>query len=590
VTPSPADTTTNEPPGRPPAPDAARTAPDRSRPSIRDFLTDGSLPGMCTSLSRLLGVRVELLDEADRPIRPENEDHLDARSGVIAWRVGEPGSSELEPARRDGTAREIALRLGPDVLGRLVIAPGEPRLSGDARERMCDALSLFAEAVSELCASEVDLRHRLSEIDVLHRLAAHLAGATSVDEMLAAALDSALEVLALDAGSIVLLKEDADGIVSTDERDLELKTSRHLSREWLESPLPLSKDRAFDRLALAGEIVVSERLGEDQRVLIPDRCAAEGLVSAIQAGLIFRGRPIGVMRLYARSRRSFGPSDRRIVEAIARQAAVAVQQARLLRDQQLERRMERQLKLAAAVQRRMLPRTVPQVAGFDIAARYVPSFEVGGDFYDLFELGPHNVGVLVGDVVGKGVAAGMLMASVRATLRAHVQDLYDLDEIMARVNRALCRDTLGSEFATAWYGVFDARSRRVTFVSAGHEPTLLFRPGDGTQEGCRVIELATDGMVLGIDPSQAYVRSVHDLRPGDVAIAYSDGVPDTMNFDRHRFGKPRLRSTVLDLLSNEPGASASRIAEHVFWSLRQHTGLAERVDDQTLVVARVEGV
>src|SRR6185369_8574133 len=108
------------------------------------------------------------------------------------------------------------------------------------------------------------------------------------------------------------------------------------------------------------------------------------------------------------------------------------------------------------VQKRMLPREAPNIPPFEVAARYVPSFELGGDFYDFIDLGApgsNNMGIAVGDVVGKGIAASLLMASVRSSLRAFAQDVYDIDEIMRRVNGALVRDTLSNEFATLWYGV-----------------------------------------------------------------------------------------------------------------------------------------
>ena len=153
---------------------------------------------------------------------------------------------------------------------------------------------------------------------------------------------------------------------------------------------------------------------------------------------------------------------------------------------------------------------IPTPKGFDIAARYVPSFDLGGDFYDFIDLDGH-VGVAVGDVVGKGVAASLLMASVRASLRAYAQDVYDLDEVISRVNHALCRDTLDNEFATLWYGVLDPSRMRLTYCNAGHEPPLLYRDGN-------VYTLEAGGMIVGVDPTQAYQKGLWDLKPGDCLL------------------------------------------------------------------------
>ncbi len=119
-----------------------------------------------------------------------------------------------------------------------------------------------------------------------------------------------------------------------------------------------------------------------------------------------------------------------------------------------QQKVDRQLELAADVQRRMLPTAHVEKPGFDIAARYQPTMELGGDFYDYLDLNGH-IGLTVGDVVGKGIAAALFMSAVRASLRAHAQQVYNLDEVVERVNKALCRDTRDNEFASLWYGVID---------------------------------------------------------------------------------------------------------------------------------------
>jgi sigma-B regulation protein RsbU (phosphoserine phosphatase) len=315
--------------------------------------------------------------------------------------------------------------------------------------------------------------------------------------------------------------------------------------------------------------------------------AHEGLRAAAHAGLVFQSKAIGVIRLYARRPRDFSEAEKGLLRSIAHQAAVAVEQARLLKMQQRDARIQRQVQLAANVQRRMLPRRLPQLPRADVAAKYVPSFELGGDFYDFMELGP-NLGIAIGDVVGKGIAAALLMSGVRSSLRAHVQDVYHIDDVLSRVNAALCRDTLDNEFATLWYGVIDAERLRMTYCSGGHEPPLVFRATPGRAPTVADIdELSVGGMAVGIDPTQRYQRGMYDLHPGDVFLAYTDGVTDMLDFNGKKFGKPRLRQAVLNLLAQEPGASASKIVDQVFWELRQFGGILERPDDQTVVVVRV---
>lgn len=547
----------------------------RHAQSITDFLTDGSLAALCDELGTLTGISVRLIDAHGQRIRQERD-----QAGRTWWR------SEPAPPAAVGET-QIPLVVDGVAIGTLIAEPGNPTLPSDARQRLENALRLVANTAGELCQFELELANRMKEVRALARLSALIVRAATPERVLEAALDSALDALGLDAGSIMVLKEEALGVSSQDEEDLTLKVSRNLSRSWLDTPLPLSKEREFDKRALAGEVVAVEDLLKDPRVLLPEQVACEGLRSALHVGMVFKTRPLGVLRLYGREARVFDESDKRLLASIAHQAAVALEQARLLRFEKEEQRIQRQLQLAADVQRRMLPKQVPNVPKLDVAARYVPSFELGGDFYDFIELNGH-VGIVVGDVVGKGIAAALLMAAVRASLRAHVQGVYDLDEVVSRVNEALCRDTRETEFASLWYGVIDPATLRITYCSAGHEPTMIIRvPTHRAPTPADMDELTIGGMVVGIDPSQRYQRGIYDLRPRDVLVAYTDGVVDANNFAGKRFGKARLRECLLRILAHDPAASAAKIADAVLWEVRQHAGLAPRTDDKTLVVARL---
>ncbi len=553
--------------------------------SIHEFLTDGSLSRLCTELGELTGLEVELRDERERLIVPVTPAPADGH----AWRVLDeaesgpiPPDADLLPMRiEDQTIATLVLRAGPP--------EGAPREAEQIRARVRSVLELLGLTGTELCRDVLELRHRVKELGVLYRLSAMLAARTPMDSMLDAALEAAISALGLDAGSIVLLPEDADGVaVSNDEADLVVKASMNLSKDWVESPIPLSRGRLFDRILLNGEVLIVEDLQSDARVLQPERAEREGLRSFIGAPMIMHGRPMGLIRLYSRALRRFSAAEQRLLQSIGEQGGAAVHQARLLEAQKHDRAMERQLRLASDVQRRMLPRDLPRIAGLDVAARSDPTYELAGDFYDLFEVGG-ALGMVVGDVVGKGVAAALLMSAVRASLRAHVQNVYDIDEVVARVNRAMCADTLDNEFATLWYGVVEPNTLRLTYASAGHDPPFVIRTEPGrapTHDD--VHPLAIGGLVLGIDASQSYPKFVHELRPGDVLVALTDGMTDARDFSGQKFGWTRLVQSVLDTLAETPDATASHVLEQVFWTVRRFVGLRRQVDDETLVILRVD--
>jgi sigma-B regulation protein RsbU (phosphoserine phosphatase) len=185
------------------------------------------------------------------------------------------------------------------------------------------------------------------------------------------------------------------------------------------------------------------------------------------------------------------------------------------------------------------------------------------------------MGLAVADVSGKGVPASLIMASVRAFLRAAVDNVYYLYDVMQRINEMLCRDTQPNEFCTLFYGVLDAPNHRFTYCNAGHPPGLLLRNGE-------VIELQSDNMVLGIDPAERYQQSVLELQSGDLLLLYTDGVLDGMNFKQETFGRQRLAEVF-----KRGGESAEQVAQNILWELRKFVGISKRSDDITMIVVRV---
>jgi sigma-B regulation protein RsbU (phosphoserine phosphatase) len=264
-----------------------------------------------------------------------------------------------------------------------------------------------------------------------------------------------------------------------------------------------------------------------------------------------------------------------MLRAVAQLLGTAIENARLYAEHLEHERVQRQLHLAADVQRRMLPAESPDLPPFDIAARYVPSLELGGDFYDFIALDGH-MGIAIGDVAGKGVAASLLMASVRASLRAYAQDVYDIDQIVARVNVALTRDTLDNEFATLFYGVIDPATMRMTYCNAGHEPPLMLRGG-------QIQRLSRGGMIVGIDDRQQYEKGLLTLQSGDLVLLHTDGLTDAQNFQRRSFGRDRIMAAMHD----RADAPAADVLNHVLWEMRRFVGLNRSIDDTTIVAIKV---
>jgi serine phosphatase RsbU (regulator of sigma subunit)/anti-sigma regulatory factor (Ser/Thr protein kinase) len=292
--------------------------------------------------------------------------------------------------------------------------------------------------------------------------------------------------------------------------------------------------------------------------------------------LVTQGELIGVLNLGPRrSEQDYSLDDRRLLDALATQAAPAVRVGQLVRQQQAEartrERFERELEVARLIQQNFLPKQLPDLPGWEVAALYRPAREVGGDFYDVIPLKDGRVGFVVGDVTDKGVPAALVMAATRSVLRASAQRLVDPSAVLERVNDSLCPDMPEKMFVTCLYGVLDPETGRFRFANAGHDLPYV-KTADGS------VELRARGMPLGLMPGMVYEEDERILQPGESLLLHSDGIVEAHDPNGEMFGFPRLKEAV----ATYPGGAA--LIGLVLDDLRAHTGPdVEQEDDITMV-------
>jgi phosphoserine phosphatase RsbU/P len=461
----------------------------------------------------------------------------------------------------------LAEKLGVD-LKQLKQAVSQLMRTRGARPAAIQFLFLLANAIARLCYQEFQLRQRINELTAVYNVTMMLSDARNLERVLQRTVEVVCEVMETKASSLRLIDRDSDELV--------IKAVHNLSKEYLaKGPIRLSL-ASIDRVALATKgYEYVKNMAEDPRVQYPLESKREGIVSMLSVGMRYKGKEIGVLRVYTAQEQTFTQFQIDLMKAVAAQAAAAIENARLLQESIQTQQLERQVQMAAQVQQRMIPQKTVAPPGIDLAAVYVPCYELGGDFYDFIELPYNNLGMVIADVSGKGVPASLTMAAVRAALRAQVDNVYYLYEAVRRINLMLCRDGNPGEFVTLFYGVLDGRNRRLTYCNAGHPPGLILRDG-------KIIELNSDNMVLGIDPGEKYIQSLFDLRAGDTLLLYTDGLPDAMNFEQERFGKARIIEAF-----TAGGPNADAIAQNLLWSLRKFAGMTKRTDDVTMIVAKV---
>jgi sigma-B regulation protein RsbU (phosphoserine phosphatase) len=305
-----------------------------------------------------------------------------------------------------------------------------------------------------------------------------------------------------------------------------------------------------------------------------------GLEQASMAtALTVRGNRFGWLILGDKlSEEAYSSEDRELIRAAAQQAAVALDYTKLIGRVAEQEALKRELDIAREVQAGLLPRTRPAVPGLDYVGTCRMAREVGGDYFDFLDLGEGRLGLALGDISGKGVSAALLMAGLQAFLRSRARQCADEPALLVRhANESLVASTDPSRFATFFYAVYSAADRTLRFVNAGHNPPFLLRAGTTV-----VSRLKPTGMALGFDADASYGEGKETLAPGDVVLAFTDGLTEALNEEGEEFGDARLAG----LLVGNRHLGAAELQRLVSAELDAFCGGAPRHDDVTLVVAR----
>ena len=299
--------------------------------------------------------------------------------------------------------------------------------------------------------------------------------------------------------------------------------------------------------------------------------------------LVSQGELIGLLNLGPRlSQQEYSADDRKLLNDLATQTAPAVQVAQLVRQQQRQaqerERIEQELRVARLIQQTLLPKEVPDLEGYKLAAYYQPAREVGGDFYDFLKLDDEHLGLVVGDVTDKGVPAAIVMATTRTMLRASAQRLDSPGEVLKRVNDVIVRDIPPNMFITCLYAILNLESGLLRYANAGHDLPYRRRRRSSSNNGGGAEELRATGMPLGLLPGMSYEEKEIVLDRGDSVLFYSDGLVEAHDPHRQMFGFPRLQG----LVGAHPGGAT--MVDFLLEELARFVGDSwEQEDDITLV-------
>ncbi len=297
--------------------------------------------------------------------------------------------------------------------------------------------------------------------------------------------------------------------------------------------------------------------------------------------LVSQGELVGLLNLGPRmSEQDYSTDDRGLLNNLASQAGPAVRVAQLVRQQQIEARaMERlaqELQVARLIQQTLLPKELPKIDGWQIAAHYQPARAVGGDFYDFYERPDGRLVIVIGDVTDKGVPAALVMATTRAILRGAARRMLSPGAALERSNDLICPEIPPSMFITCLYAILDPATGKLQYANAGHD--LPYRR-------CReqVEELRATGMPLGLMPGMKYEEKETTLEAGDSLLMYTDGLVEAHNPKREMYGFPRLQKLLGTIRDHEGTALIHSLLDDLASFTEPDW---EQEDDVTLVAVR----
>ncbi len=400
---------------------------------------------------------------------------------------------------------------------------------------------------------------------LLNEIAREVSSILNLDELLGRIAELLRRLIDYQMFSILLL--DPTGEKLQHRFSLRFNENIHLKHE-----IPLGKG------------LVGHAAQTNKAVLVPDVTKDPRYIntnpetrSELAVPLVYKDKVIGVLDLEHTRRGFFTEEHQRTISTLAAQVAIAIENARLYEEvARQERRLERDLSLARELQSRLLPQTSPKLGHLDVAARFVPARAIGGDLYDFIPYSMSRLGIVIGDVSGKGAPAAIYAALVSGILRSHAPIEPGPSEMLSAVNLSLAERPIEAQFVSLIYALWDDGHRTLTVANSGLPRPIYLHAGK-----LEVIEAT--GLPLGLFDEADYDEFKFRMKPGDMFIFFSDGILDARNGEGHLFGRGRVEKIVAECAKK----SADCVVNSLFDAVAKFSAGVETFDDQTVVAIRV---
>lgn len=410
------------------------------------------------------------------------------------------------------------------------------------------------------------LRHAVDELSFLNELARAIGSMFDSKEIMQTVIRKSIRAIKAEQGSIVLLS-GAEG--------KEMKTLvRSMVSSTEHKPYSLCQN-------LIGWMQINKKSLKIDDMQKDKRFSGiqwdESIKSIACVPLTVKSTLIGIFSVYnKKSGTAFTDDDVRFLSIIAGQSAQVVENARLYEEEREYLKLREETRMAREIQMNILPKSNPDITGYDIAGKSIPALSVGGDYYDFIPLEDNRIAIGLGDISGKGMPAALLMSNLQAAVRGQSFNFIEPHKCIRRVNDLVYRSTDVNKYATLFYGVLDPLKNEFIYTNAGHNPPLFYK---GKAE---TILLKTGGPVVGFMEGMHFKDDVVIFEPEDVCIIYSDGVTEAMDIEENEFGEDKLQA----LVQENRNCSSAEIIEKITEAVNEHSKNIPQSDDMTIVVIR----
>ncbi len=456
------------------------------------------------------------------------------------------------------------------IVGVLTIESAEPDYFTREHERVLNVLGNHLAIALEHARVYDELRQRTRELRTLIEIGHEITAILDLDRLLKSIAPLLDRVVNYEFLLVGLIDEERQELVWHVEFGYGVAKRERASRSPLEQGV-VGRAVREHRTQIVCDVL------RDPDYFVTDVWRDQGQRSEIAVPLIYEEKVIGVLALEHSRTGAFNEYQTRILENIANPLAIALVNAKLYEQHVAhEQSLENEMLMARDVQRAMMPDPL-NLKGFEIAARLEPALNLSGDFYDYIPLSDNRIGLMLGDVAGKGVRAAMGMAAARSHLRSAARRGGGPSRVLRDANTRLYRDLKGNLLLTLIYGVLDTEEKSFQYCNAGHNPPYLVR-ANGKWKPLKV-----GGLLVGVFDKQQYKTETLQLEKGDLLFFFTDGLNEARRHDRHEFGEQRL---VNFLIANRH-LKASVIVDEAVKLVRDFTGSEELQDDLTLVALKV---